>query len=245
MNLPTILLVDDYEVVSLEKELLSRSAVLILTADNGRDALDMTRRHRPDLVVLGLDLPEMDGIACCAAIRRDPDLSGIPVIMVARSAGAADRERCAGAGCNGFFTFPFTRQEFLKAAQQHIPEIDRRMKRIPWRAPVSLTIAGQHYTGTSEDLSLNGIYIATGHAVAVNDPVSVLVALDTLRTAWLAAQGAVAWINPWQAPLKPEMPEGFGIQFLEMSDSDRERLLQFLRSRERSANSGKRSGLKR
>lgn len=232
MRLPTILLVDDSEVyLTLEKELLSRSAVLILTAGNGQDALAAARQNRPDLIVIGLAMAGMNGVDCCRAIRSDPDLSGIPIIVVAPADTAADRERCSRAGVNGYLAIPFTRHEFLDTARCFIPEIDRREQRISWRVPVSVTIANQQHPATSEDLSLNGMYLSASHAVAVNEPVTVRFVVDESRNEWIAAHGAVAWTNPRHAPKSLTLPEGFGVQFLSLTDDDRVRLLHFLRTR--------------
>ena len=233
MALPTILLVDDTKLfLILEKEMLSRSAVLILTAATGREALEITRHHRPDLIFMDLYMPEMDGATCCAAIKADPELSDIPVIIVTTSESKADRERCAAAGCNGYLVKPFNRFEFLKIGRDFLPEIDRRESRITWHAPVFVTLRGETRTATCEDLSLNGIFISTLPRGEVNDPVDVTFAIDESRTEWIEAWGRITWINPEGSLNKPRLPQGFGVQFLAMTDADRERLVHFLRSRE-------------
>ncbi len=68
-----VLLADDAELLlDLEKKILVREGVTVLTAGNGREALDLVRRERPDLVFLDLDMPVMDGDECCRRIREDP-----------------------------------------------------------------------------------------------------------------------------------------------------------------------------
>ena len=234
MALPTILLVDDTRLfLILEKEMLSRSAVLILTATNGREALEIAQRHRPDLIFMDLYMPEMDGAACCAALKADPALSGIPVVMVTTSMSTADRERCVAAGCSGYLVKPFNRHDFLKVGRDFLPGIDRRENRVLWHAAVFVTLKDETWTATCEDLSLNGIFISTSPRGEVNDPVNVTFTIDECRTEWIEAWGRIAWINPEGSPIKPRLPQGFGVQFLAMTDADRERLVMFLRSREK------------
>ena len=233
MSLPTILLVDDTKLfVILEKEMLSRSAVLILTATNGREALEIAQQHRPDLIFMDLYMPEMDGASCCAAIKADPALSEIPVIMVTTSESKEDRERCAAAGCSGYLVKPFDRHEFLKIGRDFLPGIDRRENRISWHAPVFVTLRGETRTATCEDISLNGIFISSPPRGEINDPVDVTFAIDESRTEWIEAWGRITWINLENSLKKPRLPQGFGIQFLAMTDADRERLVQFLCSGE-------------
>ena len=233
MSLPTILLVDDTKLfVILEKEMLSRSAVFILTASNGREALEIAQQHRPDLIFIDLYMPEMDGAACCAAIRADPALSDIPVVIVTTSESKADRERCTRAGCSGYLVKPFNRHEFLKIGRDFIPEIDRRENRTLWHSSVFVTLRGETRTATCEDISLNGIFISALPRGEVNDPVDVTFAINESQTEWVEAWGRITWINPENSAKKPRLPQGFGVQFLAMTDADRERLVLFLRSRE-------------
>ena len=234
MALPTILIVDDTKLfLSLEKEMLSQSAVMILTAANGREAVEIAQQHRPDLIFTDLNMPEMDGAACCTAIKADPVLRRIPVVIVTSSDSSDSRELCKAAGCNGFLVKPFTRQDFLKLCRAFVPGIERRGKRLRWHAPAFITIKGETRTATSEDLSANGIFISSRHCGEVNDPVDITVAIDESRTEWIEAWGRITWKNQPDSPNKPDLPAGFGVQFLAMTDADRERLFLFLRSHDK------------
>jgi CheY-like chemotaxis protein len=231
MALPTILIVDDTKLfLSMEKEMLSQSTVLILTASNGREALEITQKHRPDLIFMDLNMPEMDGAACCAAIKADPVLRQIPVVIVTTSDSRESRELCLAAGCNGFLVKPFNRYDFLKLGRAFVPGIERRGKRFRWHAPAFITLKGETRTATSEDLSINGIFISSGPIGEVDDPVDITVAIDESRSEWIEAWGRITWKNPPDSPVKPDFPAGFGVQFLAMTDADRERLFLFLRS---------------
>src|SRR5512144_2241892 len=83
MARPKILLVDDSRLfIEMEKEFLQPCAVMIYTARDGREALELVRMVRPDLIYMDLHMPEMDGAECCAALKADPDMKCIPVVMV-------------------------------------------------------------------------------------------------------------------------------------------------------------------
>jgi Tfp pilus assembly protein PilZ len=62
--------------------------------------------------------------------------------------------------------------------------------------------------------------------------VDVTFTIDETRSEWIEAWGRITWTNPKNSQSKPDYPEGFGVQFLAMTDVDRERLNQFLRSRD-------------
>jgi putative two-component system response regulator len=97
-----ILLVDDYQPsVDLLSRWLTRDGYEVLTADSGETALDAVAKHRPDLVLLDIDIPEPNGFVVCTRLKRDPATSGIPIIFMsglepittelsARHLGAAD-----------------------------------------------------------------------------------------------------------------------------------------------------------
>jgi two-component system, cell cycle response regulator len=95
-----ILLVDDAQIfLDIEKDFLRLSPVQILTAYNGAAALEIVRSERPDLVVMDVNMPHMDGEACCMAMKKDPALSKTPVILVTTRSGREDLASFRDAGC--------------------------------------------------------------------------------------------------------------------------------------------------
>jgi CheY-like chemotaxis protein len=87
----TVLVVDDdVDTVETMREILSEEGHVVLCAKNGREALALAKASRPDLVLLDLNMPEMDGRAFLDAVRRDPDLASIYVVVLS---GAEDATR--------------------------------------------------------------------------------------------------------------------------------------------------------
>jgi CheY-like chemotaxis protein len=102
-----ILLVEDNE---MNRDMLSRRlerrGFEVLIAVDGADGVALAREQRPDLVLMDIGLPVMDGYAATRALKADPATTAIPVIALTASAMVGDRERCFEAGCNDYDTKP-------------------------------------------------------------------------------------------------------------------------------------------
>ena len=91
--------------------------VEILTAENGQEGLDVIRESRPSLVLLDVMMPMMNGYDVCKAIRDDPDLSDVQVILLTAKGQEADRERGVEVGATRYMTKPFDPDELLEIAK--------------------------------------------------------------------------------------------------------------------------------
>lgn len=230
MAAPKILLVDDTRLfLKLETEYFKQSSVVVLTAENGRQALEIARRERPDLIYMDLNMPEMDGVACCAAIKADEDLRSIPVILVTTAGMNNDQELCMQAGCDGFLTKPVDRKAFLDLGRTFIPGIDRREKRYATRLKVLFRINdGENSYGTCQDLSSRGLFLAFSGNVTVNDKIEVGMLISGNSTDLVEAWGRVAWVNSGASRKKQILPEGFGVEFLSMPDESEALIRRFI-----------------
>jgi CheY-like chemotaxis protein len=109
-----ILLVDDTDTILLFlKTLLAGQDFDFLTAKNGAEAVEKARRERPDLVLLDIFMPVMDGIEACRVMKGDPELKSIPVIIVTARSEAENVERCLDAGCDDYVFKPVRKLELL------------------------------------------------------------------------------------------------------------------------------------
>jgi two-component system alkaline phosphatase synthesis response regulator PhoP len=102
----TILVVDDEpKIVQLARDYLEKSGFKVLTSGDGQQALAITRQERPDLIVLDLMLPGMDGLDVCRAIRRESD---VPIIMLTARAEETDQLIGLELGADDYITKPFS-----------------------------------------------------------------------------------------------------------------------------------------
>ena len=115
----TILIADDEQLVrQLIRATLRNISLRILEAADGGEALALARRERPDLLLLDVGLPGVDGYAVCRALKSDPETAAITVIMLTARAQRKDQERGLGSGADAYLTKPFRPQELLQDVQK-------------------------------------------------------------------------------------------------------------------------------
>jgi signal transduction histidine kinase/ActR/RegA family two-component response regulator len=125
---PLILLADDNEIgVSALSNYLLSEGYRLITAKNGRDAVELTRQRRPDLILMDTQMPELNGLEATRQIRSDPDIAAIPIIALTALAMVGDRERCLAAGANEYVSKPVLLSELKKAidTQLHDTQLNR------------------------------------------------------------------------------------------------------------------------
>lgn len=129
-NAFTLLIVDDTRLnVDLLVNLLEKEGYRTLTAENGEKALDLIREKMPDLILLDISMPGMDGLTVCRTIKKEPRLASIPVIFITAHTDEADVVAGFDAGGNDYITKPFAVPELkvrvrtqlaLKQAQEEL-----------------------------------------------------------------------------------------------------------------------------
>jgi len=109
-----ILVVDDEpDVLELVEYNLSGAGFSVITASDGAEALAKIRTHQPDLVILDVMMPEMDGTELCKLLRRDPATADIPIILLTARAGEIDRVLGFELGADDYVTKPFSPRELV------------------------------------------------------------------------------------------------------------------------------------
>jgi len=104
---------DDPDILSLVRYNLEREGFSVLTAENGQDALQLVRSQSPQAIILDLMLPEVDGLEVFRQVKRDPTLSGIPVIMLTAKGEEVDRVVGFELGADDYLTKPFSPRELV------------------------------------------------------------------------------------------------------------------------------------
>ncbi|MCM8594509.1 response regulator transcription factor [Accumulibacter sp.] len=109
-----ILIADDEQniVISIEF-LLRREGFEVLVAGDGEEALAKVRTERPDVVLLDVMMPKMNGFDVCQALRADPDLGGTRILMLTAKGRDTEISKGLGLGADGYMTKPFSTKELL------------------------------------------------------------------------------------------------------------------------------------
>ena len=117
----TILVVEDNELnMKLFHDLLEAHGYNILQTRDGMEALKLARQHRPDLILMDIQLPEVSGLEVTKWIKEDDALKAIPIIAVTAFAMKGDEEKIREGGCEAYIAKPISVTNFLKTVQQYL-----------------------------------------------------------------------------------------------------------------------------
>lgn len=110
-----ILVVEDNpDNLALVRFLLERTGYQVFTAGNGLEALRLARENHPDLMLLDLAIPELDGWATARALKADPNTRDIPIVALTAYTMPGDQQRALEAGCQGFIPKPINVMSFIR-----------------------------------------------------------------------------------------------------------------------------------
>lgn len=102
--------------------ILEKHGYEVCSATDGQEGIDLAARIKPDLILLDIQLPRMDGYAVARHLRANPDLAAIPIVAVTSYAMAGDRAKALNAGCSGYIEKPINPDTFLQQVEQHLPK---------------------------------------------------------------------------------------------------------------------------
>jgi len=118
----TIMVVEDYDDTRLLlKRCLEGLGYSVLEASNGQEALDIAGRIRPDLILMDLDLPILDGIAATQQIRQHADLEGVPIVAVTAYPMSYTRVKAFAKGCDEYMAKPIDITELAQLVHRYLP----------------------------------------------------------------------------------------------------------------------------
>jgi two-component system cell cycle response regulator DivK len=110
----TVLIVEDNELnMKLFHDLLDAQGYATLQTREGLQALALAREHRPNLILMDIQLPEISGLEVTKWLKEDPDLASIPVVAVTAFAMKGDEERIREGGCEAYISKPISVSHFL------------------------------------------------------------------------------------------------------------------------------------
>ena len=119
-----VLLVDDSStVLMMEKMILAKGPFEIVTARDGLEAVAKSKSEKPDVILLDVMMPNLDGLSACAAIRNEPETAHIPIIMVTTRGEEQSIETAFRNGCTDYVTKPINGLELLTKLQNLLFEV--------------------------------------------------------------------------------------------------------------------------
>ena len=117
----TILVVEDNALnMKLVKSLLRIGKHEMLEAPDAETGISLARDKRPDLILMDIQLPGMDGLTATRIIKEDPSVKDIPIVAFTSFAMEGDEEKAMEVGCAGYITKPLNTQNFLKTVESYL-----------------------------------------------------------------------------------------------------------------------------
>ena len=118
-----ILIVEDQEDNrAILRDLLTSAGYTYIEAVNGGDGVEAARRQRPDLILMDIQLPVLDGYQATRQIKADPQLRAIPVIAVTSYALSGDKSKALAAGCDAYVTKPYSPRQLLAIVRSFLAD---------------------------------------------------------------------------------------------------------------------------
>ncbi len=102
------------------RDLLGNAGYELTEAENGEEAIAAAARRRPDLILMDIQLPIMDGYEATRRIRSNPDLKCVPIIAVTSYALAGDENKALAAGCDGYVSKPYSPRDLLAKVRAYL-----------------------------------------------------------------------------------------------------------------------------
>ena len=117
----TILVIEDNELnMELLRDLLKIGKYRVLEAVDAETGISLAREHHPDLILMDIQLPGMDGLSACRIIKKDVKLADVPIVVLTSHAMSGDEEKARAAGCSSYLTKPIDTRRFLKEIDQNL-----------------------------------------------------------------------------------------------------------------------------
>ena len=118
-----ILVVEDQEDnMQILRDLLGSVGYEMIEARDGAEGVKAAKAEHPDLILMDIQLPVLDGYEATRQIKADPDLTAIPIIVVTSYALSGDDAKAREAGCDGYVPKPYSPRQLLAKIKQYLPE---------------------------------------------------------------------------------------------------------------------------
>jgi CheY-like chemotaxis protein len=218
-----ILIVDDVATfIEKEKTILSRADFQLFSATSGKEALALHRAKEMDLIITDLDMPDMSGDRLCTAIRKDPTLKKVSVIIVS-SGGKAELERTERCGANAHVAKPIKPVQLLEKVSQLLDVPERKSYRVILKVTVNGKDRNESFFCSSRNISSSGMLIETDKFLEKRDRISCSFFLPNSER--ITVEGEIVRI------VQEGKAYHYGIRYIDMSAQQRSAVDAFIAGR--------------
>jgi uncharacterized protein (TIGR02266 family) len=222
-----LLAVDSDTLPQLESIFANRDKFDVTLTGNGREACRIMREQQPDLVLMDIFLPGMNGDESCYSVKKDNACPNTHIVLIAYAGRAENQERCRRACCDELLNKPLDSEQ-LSALVYNFLYANMILPRYKSRIAIYYGAEQQellaHY---AVNLSTGGLFIETNIVFSVDAPLTVEFMLPS-SNAHITCKARVAWINEPGSLSKPFLSPGIGLQFLDLSLKDMHAIRDFI-----------------
>jgi CheY-like chemotaxis protein len=220
-----LLIVDDVELfIQLQISYLGRQRFEIHTARSGKEGLEKARSLKPDLILLDLHMPDIDGDEVCRTLKDDPETSSIPVVIVSSGSRDLSRASTISMGCDGLIFKP-VRKDLLQSVVEELLGTEFRKKtRARVSIPATVVLEGKKFSSTIRSLSNSGAFLELDREVIRGDVIQLRFSLPDEGGDIEVRSAAVMW----SGILSEEGPKGVGVKFLVIGPESNKRIRIFV-----------------
>lgn len=117
---------DNPQNMRLVRKILCSAGYEVVEAVDGTSGITAAHEQNPDLILMDVNLPDIDGLEATRQLKADPQVSAIPILALTANAMHGDRERCLEAGCNGYIPKPITKNELLNTVAHFVKQSEHK-----------------------------------------------------------------------------------------------------------------------
>lgn len=224
-----ILLVDDsHSFLMYAGLLLKRLGFTVIPAEDGVELLALLKLRNPDLVMMDVEMPRMDGFKALEYIKKDGQISHIPVVIVTADSSGDTMEKCRILGCSGYLLKPIKIDRLHEALQQCFfsdKKAYRKHLRAPYREIVTVVFGAEQRELLAETISEGGIYVRCEDLPKDIENVTVSLPLPGESPAVL--RGTVIYRKEKYGDLS-SIPPGMAIAFTRVGEDTAARLKEYI-----------------
>ena len=208
-----ILIVDDVRMsIEIGKAFLEDSGCELISASNGIEGLETAKKERPDLIITDLHMPVMSGSELCRAIKDDPAISSLPVIILTSDSNPENLEACHEAGCDGILKKPYNKGEIIETVKKYIKILCREHTSAEVGFEVFYRYEEEPCSALVTDISSGGMFVRTDSPLPIDADAEFSLVIGDAPEPFIVGGKVVRTVPQGTSSSYDEEP-GMGIMF--------------------------------